>query len=69
VHEIVRADAEADPLYDRWLQRNVLPHRNPQLRAVTLSFKRLGQAPGDADGDQLDAAPTWPTASPPAKPA
>lgn len=56
VHEIIRADAEADPQYDRWLQRNVLPHRNPQLRAVQLSFKRLGQAPGDADGDQLEAA-------------
>ena len=30
-------------------------HRNPALRAVTLSFKRSGQAPGDATGDQLDA--------------
>lgn len=56
VHEIIRADAEADPQYDRWLQRNVLPHRNPQLRAVLLSFKRLGQAPGDADAEQLAAA-------------
>jgi sulfite reductase (NADPH) hemoprotein beta-component len=56
VHEIVRADAEADPAYDRWLQRNVHAHRDPQLRAVTLSFKRLGQAPGDADADQLAAA-------------
>jgi len=56
VHEIVRADAEADPAYDRWLQRNVHEHKNPLLRAVTLSFKRLGQAPGDADADQLDAA-------------
>lgn len=53
MHEIVRADAEADPAYDRWLQRNVREHRNPELRAVTLSFKRLGQAPGDADADQL----------------
>ena len=56
LHEIVRADAEADPLYDRWLQRNVLPHKNPQLRAVTLSFKRLGYAPGDATADQLEIA-------------
>ncbi|MDE2605553.1 MAG: nitrite/sulfite reductase [Burkholderiales bacterium] len=56
VHEIIRADAEADPLYDRWLQRNVLPHRDPRLRAVVLSFKRLGQAPGDADAQQLEAA-------------
>lgn len=39
----------------RWLSRNVHQHRNLQLRAVTLSFKRTGQAPGDASGDQLDA--------------
>ena len=31
-------------------------HKNPDLRAVTLSFKRLGQAPGDATADQLDQA-------------
>jgi len=56
LHAIVRADAEADPAYDRWLQQNVKEHRNPELRAVVLSFKRLGQAPGDATGDQLEAA-------------
>jgi sulfite reductase (NADPH) hemoprotein beta-component len=55
VHEIIRADAEADPAYDRWLQRNVLPHKNPQLRAVVLSFKRLGQNPGDCTADQFHA--------------
>lgn len=55
VHEIIRADAEADPQYDRWLQRNVFPHRNPQLRAVKLSFKRLGYNPGDCSADQFDA--------------
>jgi sulfite reductase (NADPH) hemoprotein beta-component len=42
--------------YARWLQQNVAPHQNPQLRIVTLSFKRLGQAPGDATADQLDTA-------------
>jgi sulfite reductase (NADPH) hemoprotein beta-component len=56
VHDIVRIDAEADPDYGRWLQQNVAAHAQPDLRAVTLSFKRLGQAPGDADGDQLDIA-------------
>jgi sulfite reductase (NADPH) hemoprotein beta-component len=58
IHEIVRADAEADPAYDRWLERNVREHRHPALRAVTLSFKRLGQAPGDADAEQLEIAAT-----------
>ena len=56
MHEILRAGAQADPEYGRWLQRNVSAHKNPELRAVTLSFKRLGHAPGDATGDQLDIA-------------
>ncbi|MBE7939371.1 MULTISPECIES: nitrite/sulfite reductase [Ramlibacter] len=56
LHAIVKADAEADPAYQRWLERNVHAHRDPQLRAVTLSFKRLGQAPGDADASQLEGA-------------
>ena len=47
--------AARNPIFARWLGRNVHAHRNPQLRAVTLSFKRPGQAPGDATGDQLDA--------------
>ncbi|MBL8336756.1 MAG: nitrite/sulfite reductase, partial [Rhodoferax sp.] len=42
--------------FDRWLQQNVAPHRDPALRAVTLSFKRPGYAPGDATADQLDLA-------------
>ncbi|MBT3068904.1 nitrite/sulfite reductase [Rhodoferax sp. U11-2br] len=42
--------------YQRWLQQNVKAHKNPALRAVTLSFKRMGLAPGDASADQLDAA-------------
>ena len=48
--------ADADKNFVRWLQQNVAPHRNPHLRVVTLSFKRLGQAPGDATADQLDAS-------------
>jgi sulfite reductase (NADPH) hemoprotein beta-component len=40
----------------RWLQQNVAPHKNPDLRAVTLSFKRPGYAPGDATADQLEQA-------------
>ena len=42
--------------YARWLKQNVAPHKNPELRCVTLSFKRLGQAPGDATADQLGTA-------------
>ncbi|MBN3751842.1 nitrite/sulfite reductase [Paraburkholderia sp. Tr-20389] len=42
------------PPFARWLQRNVARHKNPSLCIVTLSFKRLLQAPGDASADQLD---------------
>ncbi|MBS0455002.1 MAG: nitrite/sulfite reductase [Proteobacteria bacterium] len=50
------AQAADDTMFARWLQRNVAPHKNPLLRAVTLSFKRRLQAPGDASADQLDIA-------------
>jgi sulfite reductase (NADPH) hemoprotein beta-component len=50
----IPADRQTD--YARWLKQNVAAHKNPALRCVTLSYKRLGQAPGDADADQLDTA-------------
>ncbi|MEN9398866.1 MAG: hypothetical protein RLZ81_3396 [Pseudomonadota bacterium] len=56
VEDILRTATQGDAEFARWLQRNVHPHKNPDLRAVTLSFKRLGFAPGDATADQLDAA-------------
>jgi sulfite reductase (NADPH) hemoprotein beta-component len=42
----------------RWLERNVHGHRVPGYRAVTLSLKRPGQAPGDVTASQMDAAAT-----------
>jgi sulfite reductase (NADPH) hemoprotein beta-component len=45
-----------DPAFQRWLHQNVVAHKNPKLRAVTLSFKRLGLAPGDATAEQLQAS-------------
>ena len=56
VTEILRAAAESDVEFGRWLARNVAPHKNPDLRAVTLSFKRLGQAPGDCTAGQFEIA-------------
>ena len=55
-HEALRTLAQGNVEYTRWLERNVRPHQNPALRAVSLSFKRLGQAPGDATGEQMDIA-------------
>ncbi len=45
-----------DPAFQRWVRQNVVAHKNPTLRAVTLSFKRLGLAPGDATAAQLEAS-------------
>ncbi len=56
IAHILKAAAEDDIEFSRWLARNVQPHRNPDLRAVTLSFKRVGQAPGDATAEQLERA-------------
>jgi sulfite reductase (NADPH) hemoprotein beta-component len=60
------ADAVSkDSAYQRWLAQNVRAHKNPALRAVTLSFKHFinrkagitgeGFAPGDVFPEQLDA--------------
>lgn len=44
--------------YQRWRQRNVAAHRLAGMCAVTLTFKRVGAAPGDADADTLEALAT-----------
>jgi len=56
VHDLLAKTADEDNNFSRWLQQNVALHRDPHLRVVTLSYKRLGQAPGDATADQLDAS-------------
>ena len=58
IANILRAAAEDDVEFGRWLQQNVAAHKNPDLRAVTLSFKRLGYAPGDATASQMEGAAT-----------
>jgi sulfite reductase (NADPH) hemoprotein beta-component len=42
--------------FRRWQQRNVRAHRLSGCRAVVLSLKRAGQAPGDATDEQMNAA-------------
>jgi sulfite reductase (NADPH) hemoprotein beta-component len=56
VSNVLKAAAEDDTEFTRWISRNVAAHANPNLRAVTLSFKRLGYAPGDATAEQLSIA-------------
>jgi sulfite reductase (NADPH) hemoprotein beta-component len=56
VQRILSVAAQDDVAFTRWVNRNVHAHRNAKLRAVTLSCKRVGQAPGDVRPEQMDAA-------------
>ena len=51
-----QAAADAPAGFKRWLERNTHAHKVQGYRAVTLSLKRAGQAPGDATDVQLEAA-------------
>ena len=52
----LRVPADAPLPFRRWLERNVHSHQLPGYRAVTLSLKRLGQAPGDVTDRQMELA-------------
>ncbi len=56
VSRILEVAAHDDVAFSRWLTRNVHTHKNPQLRAVTLSVKRVGQSPGDVTPEQMELA-------------
>ncbi|MGF1446747.1 MAG: nitrite/sulfite reductase [Pikeienuella sp.] len=45
--------AGADPAFAAWLSQNTAPHRVPGYRAVTISLKPIGGAPGDATAEQM----------------
>lgn len=48
--------ADAPDAFKRWTDRNVHAHQVSGYRAVTLSLKRTGQAPGDATDTQMELA-------------
>ncbi|MBC7699387.1 nitrite/sulfite reductase [Aquabacterium sp.] len=48
--------ADAPVAFTKWLERNTHAHKVKGYKAVTLSLKRVGQAPGDATDDQMDKA-------------
>lgn len=52
--ELARLRAE-HIAFDKWLQRNIMPHKQPGYAAVTLSLKPTGVAPGDVTDSQLEA--------------
>ncbi len=51
-----QAPAGAPESFKRWMERNVHAHQIAGYRAVTLSLKRTGQAPGDATDTQMELA-------------
>jgi len=48
--------ADAPAAFRRWIERNVHGHQVAGYRAVTLSLKRAGQAPGDVTDRQMELA-------------
>ena len=51
----LRDQALENPEFQKWLTRNVMPHRVPGYAAITLSLKPVGVAPGDVTDTQLEA--------------
>ena len=49
------ARLNSDKAFARWVQQNVHAHRVPGYRAVTLSLKKKGIAPGDITDTQMEA--------------
>lgn len=45
----------ADAGFDAWLRRNVAAHRHPDYASVTISLKGIGEVPGDASAEQMEA--------------
>lgn len=51
-HETLR---RTSPAYRRWVDTNVVPHREPGHAIVHFSLKPEGGAPGDATAEQMEA--------------
>ncbi len=44
-----------NPAFNRWVARNVAPHRAPGYAIAQISLKPIGKPPGDISADQMDA--------------
>ncbi len=51
----VDAEAAGNPAFADWLNRNVVAHKQPGYAIVNISLKPMGEAPGDATAEQMDA--------------
>ncbi|WP_336056085.1 nitrite/sulfite reductase [Nitratireductor sp. CH_MIT9313-5] len=52
---LLAKEAAANAGFADWLRRNLHTHKNPDYAAVTISLKGIGEVPGDASADQMDA--------------
>jgi sulfite reductase (NADPH) hemoprotein beta-component len=52
-------ETRGDRTFARWIERNVRAHRVTGYRAVVLSLKQAGAAPGDATAEQMDCIADW----------
>ncbi|WP_159586998.1 nitrite/sulfite reductase [Chelativorans xinjiangense] len=51
----LKAATATDSGFADWLRRNLNTHKNPDYASVTISLKGIGEVPGDASADQMDA--------------
>ena len=57
--EYTSATLASNPAFARWAGRSVKPHRVPGYRAVVLSLKPNGIAPGDVTAEQMELVAGW----------
>jgi len=50
--KLARLDSRS---FGEWLDQNVTTHRDPDYAAVTISLKGIGETPGDASAEQMEA--------------
>ena len=53
--QILNTARQADNAFANWVDRNVDDHRHTDYAIVTISLKGIGEAPGDATAEQMDA--------------
>ncbi len=46
---------KANRAFALWVERNIHPHKQPGYAIVSISLKAVGEIPGDASADQMDA--------------
>ena len=53
--QILNTARQADNAFANWVDRNVDDHRHTDYAIVTISLKGIGETPGDATAEQMDA--------------